>query len=58
VKESRLLSFDKNIQTRSFAYTQLFQKKMATHEEMESNYTGFIERVLDVEENPRTEFLT
>jgi hypothetical protein len=30
---------------------------MATDEEVVSNYTSFVERVLDVEENPRTDFL-
>ena len=29
---------------------------MATDEELQSNYTSFIERVLDVEEDPCTDF--
>jgi hypothetical protein len=30
---------------------------MATDEEMQANYASFYERIMDVEDDPRTEFL-
>lgn len=55
----RLFLFHINIRTNSFTCTQILQKtkRMTTDEETLSAYDDFLDRILDVEENPRTDFV-
>jgi hypothetical protein len=52
-----LFSLYAKFQTSGLTFAKSLEKRMTTSEEIESNLASYIERVLDIEENPRTDFL-